>query len=195
MALYLPRNLAALATVAAKENPRYAVTGVRVLDPDDGTYRLEATDGRRLAIVRGSCLPEQECPELQAAPNGATAAVVPRDDWQRAFKLAKGKDREPVVGFAASTDRFTFVSQGQVLTGTPQEGRWPPVDAVLPTRGPLVQFRVDPTLLASLLEVAGALGMEAVEVLYYGKGKPLGLVAHNDAGQFFDGLIMPLSPA
>src|SRR5438128_7492809 len=53
MALYLPRNLAPLATVAATENPRYAVTGVRVLDPGDGTYRLKATDGKRLAIVRG----------------------------------------------------------------------------------------------------------------------------------------------
>jgi hypothetical protein len=193
MPLYLPHNLAALATVAAKENPRYALAGVRVLDPEDGTYRLEATDGRRLAIVRGGCLPEQDYPELDAAPAGAGAVVVGRDEWQRAFKLAKVKGREPAVGFAASTERFTFVSQGQVLTGTPQEGRWPPVDAVLPTRGPLVQFRVDPALRASLLEVVGALGMEGVDVLYYGKGKPVGLVARNDAGQFFDGLIMPLS--
>jgi hypothetical protein len=123
MALYLHRNLAALATVAAKENPRYAITGVRVLDPGDGTYRLEATDGKRLAIVRGSSVPEQEYSELDTVPAGAEQTVVPREDWQRAFKLAKGKGREPAVGWAASSDPFTFVSQVQVLSGTPVEGR------------------------------------------------------------------------
>jgi hypothetical protein len=43
---------------------------VRVLDPEDGTYRLEATDGRRLAIVRGSCLHEEDYPELDTAHRG-----------------------------------------------------------------------------------------------------------------------------
>lgn len=50
--------------------------------------------------------------------------------------------------------------------------------------------------MASLLELVGDLGMEVVDVLFYGQGKPVGLVARNhDTGQWFDGVIMPLTPA
>lgn len=197
MPLYLHRNLAALVRVTAKEDYRYTATCVHVLNPGDGTYRVEATDGKRLAIVRGNSVDGHSHHELASVPDGAEEALVGRDDWQRGFKMAAGKYRgpEPALFLALHQQRLTFASQGQVVTAIPQEGRYPNVDGVLPTKPPLLQFRVDPALLASLLDTVGSLGMETVDVLYYGKDKPLGLVARNDAGQWFDGLIMPLTPA
>jgi hypothetical protein len=62
------------------------------------------------------------------------------------------------------------------------------------SRGPLVAVRLDPALLIPLLKAAAALGPEnGVELLYYGRGKPLGLRARNASGQTFDGLMMPLT--
>ena len=53
MLLYFPRNLAGLVALASRHEGRYATGALHVLDPGDGTYRVEVTDGRRLAIVRG----------------------------------------------------------------------------------------------------------------------------------------------
>src|SRR5262249_13763348 len=61
-------------------------------------------------------------------------------------------------------------------------------------QGPLVAVRLDPALLIPLLKAAAALGPEnGVELLYNGRGKPLGLRTRNAGGQAFDGLLMPLS--
>ena len=51
MLVYLPRNVAALAKVAARyEHARDSATcHVHVVTSPDGLYRAEATDGRRLA--------------------------------------------------------------------------------------------------------------------------------------------------
>jgi len=39
MPLFLPKNLAALANVAARDPSRYAANALHVLDPGDGSYR------------------------------------------------------------------------------------------------------------------------------------------------------------
>jgi hypothetical protein len=51
MPVFLPRNVSGLAAVAAMEATRYTLSCVRVSECPGGWYRLEATDGRRLAIV------------------------------------------------------------------------------------------------------------------------------------------------
>src|SRR5438094_687406 len=51
--LYLPPCLGSLSALAARENPRYAVTCLRVFEYAEDRCRIEATDGRRLLIVRG----------------------------------------------------------------------------------------------------------------------------------------------
>jgi len=60
-------------------------------------------------------------------------------------------------------------------------------------RSALVTFTVDPRLAASLFQLAVALGLDRVNVLYFGDGKPVGLTGSNDEGQFADCLLMPLS--
>ena len=194
MPLYLPRNLAALARVAERPdcNARYAVDAIRVLDPGDGTYRLEATDGKRLAIVRGQSA--DACyPALEATPDGAREVLIPAADWAQAFRM--GPKGQP-VGLAAGDGVFTFAVGTQAFTGTPPQGRYPDVEAVLPQGPPVVRFRLHPGLLAGLSDLASALGLpegNSVEILYYGQGKPVGLIGHNDRGQFLDCLVMPLT--
>ncbi len=53
---------------------------------------------------------------------------------------------------------------------------------------------MDPTLLAGLLAAAAALEpVGGVELLFYSRTAPLGVAGRNAAGQFFDGLLMPLT--
>ena len=189
MPLYLPKNLAGLAALASRDPGRYALQALRVSDAGDGLYRVEVSDGRRLAIVRGPSAPAGY-PALETAGNGAASVLVSVADWKSAFRLG-GKDRP--VGLAATPDALTLAVGDQAIVGKPVEGRFPPVDTVLPASGPLVQFRVDPALLAGLLHAAAALEPEAgVSLLFYGKEKPLGLMCRNGEGQAFDALLVLL---
>ncbi len=82
----------------------------------------------------------------------------------------------------------------KVVTGALPEGRFPEFSFVLPRKPALLAVRVDPTLLAGLLLAAAALDpVGGVALLFYGREQPLGIVGHNDAGQFFDALISPLT--
>jgi hypothetical protein len=208
MPLYLPRNLIRLAKLTSAEQRRYPVHCVRVLDPGDGTYRCEATDGRILGIVRGQSL-DVTYPVVEEAPNGAREALVSAKDWTNAFRLHGRKDP---IGLARSqTEEVSdcggeevqnvertclFASDQAILTCSTEEGEYPPVNEVLPKHGPLVTFTLDPAMLARLLEVVLAIRDDeyrAVKIHYYGKNAVVGLTARNAQGQFFDGLIVPLS--
>ncbi len=190
MPVFLPRNLAALAGVVAKDATRFSVNALHVIDGGD-TYRVEATDGRRLAVVRGPA-PEAQHPALDTAFGGAAEALVPADSWREAFR-AKGKKEQP-VGLVADDTSFKLAVGQTVIEGQRPEGRFPSCDAVLPKKPALLALKVDPTLLAGLLAAAAALEpVGGVELLFYGREKPLGVSGKNDAGQFFDGLLMPLT--
>jgi hypothetical protein len=189
--LSFPRNLAALAAVADKADGRFATSAVHVLDLGGACYRVEATDGKRLAVVRGPCPP---CPApALTGLGGAPDVLIPAKEWRAALRL--GDRRTPAVALAAHDGKAVFAS-GEASQTVPlqADGRFPQVDAVLPQRRPLLAVRVHPGQLAGLLGVAQALEPEGgVALLYYGAGKPLGLAAHNDQGQYFDGLMMPLT--
>ena len=190
MVLYLPPNLAALATVARREASRYALGAIHVRSPGGGLYRVEATDGRILAVVQGS-VPKASYPPLEDRPEGDAQALIARDDWQRAFRLG---DRRRPVGLATDGAEIHLAVGDQALTTRACDGRFPDVDAVLPQGGALLAVRLNPSLLIELLKVAVAVSAgEGVDVLFYGRDKPVGLLARNDEGQTFDGLIMPLT--
>jgi hypothetical protein len=191
MPLYFPKNIAGLAMLGSKNSTSYALGALRVIDPGDGTYRVEVTDGRRLAIVRGPCA-KANYPALENATNGASQVLVSAEDWKNAFRLG-GKGH--VVGLAAAEETLTLAVLDQALVGKPLEGRFPPVDSVLPTSGALLRVQIDPSSLRGLLNVAAALEPdEGVALLYFGKDKPLGVMCRNSDGQTFDALIMPLVP-
>jgi hypothetical protein len=192
MFVSLPRNLAGLAALANRESTRSATATVHVLDQQDGLYRVEVTDGRRLVIVQG---PVPEAPphvELQDDQPDVLAALVAGQDWKAAFALKGGQER-PVL--LAGGERLTFATGLQTYQTAAVEGRFPEVNRVLPGGAPLFAVLVDALLLAELLKVAAAFlpeGERGVQLLYYGKDKPLGICTRNEQGQVFDALIVPL---
>ncbi len=194
MVLYLPRNLAALAKLT-RDDPRYTLNGVRVLDPGDTTYRLEATDGRRLAVVRGNSTPDLDYPTLDASAADGSQGVIPADVWEHCFRKLPGKDvaKDGSIGLALAAGGFTFGTPRVAHRGEYLDGRWPAVDEVLPRSLPVADVTVDPRLLAGLLDVAVALGCERVRLLLFGKEKLLGVSGANDSGQFLDGVLVPLT--
>ena len=91
MTLFIPKVLARLHELTAEPHGRFALTGIRVLDLQDGRYRLEATDGKRLLIVHGpSMTPSRGAQEtfaaLESVANGGTDALVPSADWKTAMR-------------------------------------------------------------------------------------------------------------
>jgi hypothetical protein len=215
VSVYFPRNVAKLAKLASTSPGRYALGCVRVQAAGDGTYRVEATDGRVLGVVRGPSL-DVSYPAVEEAPNGVHEALIPAKDWQDAFRL---KSKADAIGLAmCRVEEQIPIPEGQRTEDGPEctvrvhhpclfasdkgqlvteaeEGRYPPTDEVIPKLSPLVSFRLDPTILTRLLDVITALigdDSRAVTFLYYGKDRVIGLAAHNAQGQYFDGVIMPL---
>jgi hypothetical protein len=190
MPLYLPANLAALARLAPKENPRYRMDCLRVLDPADGTYRVDVTDGRRLAIVRGPVQSPAGYPAADEHPNGLSECLVPKDLWVQAMKAAQ----ERPVALAMNEDGGLLACWNGLQIPVPHiTERFPPCDSVLPKHPARCQMVFDPKLMAGLCQVAADLGMERVTLLFFADDRAAGVIGHNSDGQFFDGLIMPLS--
>jgi hypothetical protein len=203
--IFLPKNLGTLATLAAgDEGVRYALSGVHVLDEGD-YYRCEVSDGRVLAIVCGpdaratdaaQRITDEQLQAVEEAPGGTFDVIVPAGRWKEAFRQLP---RDAALGLTAGEGVITLASPHCVARCTPTEGRWPDVDSVLPPGGPLVRLRVNPKMLARLLEVAAAFSAPdpfeppAVDLLWYGRDKPLGVVGKNREGQIFDALLMPLT--
>lgn len=174
--MLLRRELASLAAVCAREEQdRYGLTScVKLRLEEDGYYRCEATDARRLLVVRG--------------PNTDTEGTfpvgldvfVPAEDWKKVFKLGAGKKvRSPSpfvrAGFEWKEEQVERPGEeGQPprvqLVKTPvvvfsdvagtesvrveqtQEGRYPDVNKVIPTAPPLIKVSIDPAYLAELMK-------------------------------------------
>jgi hypothetical protein len=190
MGIVLHTNLGPLARLCADEGAsRFACSGVRVLD-QNGAYRLEATDGRRLAIVRG------EYP-VADGPSPNRDFIVPAREWQEALaalKKATDRGRHTIPAFlSADKHDYTFRTVGWQKQGVLAEGRWPNTDGALPRKPPVWVARFNPKYLASLCDLAAALGCEGVDLLVYAGDGPVGLCGKNDQGQYLDALVMPLT--
>jgi hypothetical protein len=187
--VYLPRNLAALARLTA-ENPRYALSCVRLLVPGDTTYRAEATDGKRLVIARGNL-------DVAAGANDLPLGevLVPAKEWKQGLEMGGNGKRPAPVGLDQDGDHtLVFASGGRTLRVQAAEGRWPPTDEVLPQDVPLAAITFDPKVLGDTLMALAALGLERVKLLVYTKlTGPIGLAGRTEGGVFVDTLVMPLA--
>jgi hypothetical protein len=202
MLLYLPRNVAPLSKVVARaEHYRYGATcHIHVVAHPNGLYRAEATDGRRLAVVQGpfdaSAEPYDWLPADWNAEDGE--AFVPRDSWDEAFKLPDSLRKGRPIGLTTTEGGAVVLGcEGSKIGLPPNEiGRWPNVSQVLPKRPASVVIRFDPTMLLDILKLAAALHSDSpwVELLYFGKDVPFGIVTANDSGQSLDALVVPLTP-
>jgi hypothetical protein len=195
--LFLPKNLATLAEIAAKDTGRLSMTGIRVLEYAD-SYRVEATDGRRLLVIRG---PNGMNPGyqnigrlaegLEDAPNGTFDAVVPGKEWTEAFKGAKKGES---VGLVMGDGNATFAFGKQLLRSDLVEGKFRPIDAVIPLQAPRFTITVNPNYLADLLLTMAQLTPDNPSVMlhFYRTETPMGLTCMNEQGQFADAIVMPL---
>jgi len=194
----LPRNLAALCKVTAKEeNSKFAaMTCVHLRDQLNGLYRAIGTNGRVLGMIQGPFddhEPSALCP--LPAVDDAQETLLPADQLAKAvsrIKPARG-ERDLIMLATSGTDVAMF-GCGASSKFKAGEGRFPDVGLVLPKGPPLLRIRFDPKFLISILQAAAAVNGELVEMFCYNSRKPVGIVAANDQGQAFDGLIVPLAP-
>lgn len=204
----LPSNLAVLSKIAAAQDSKFAISGVRLRVQDDGSYVVEATDTRVLAQVTGRPADRFEdfpsLPALAAAPNGESEAVVPAKAWATAFAKRHSRSK-PILNYTAVvigkevTTFATADSESGVAEGIKNlGGRFPPCADVIPSRfkKPVFTIRVDPEQLARLLTVAAAFTTEdnrGVTLEFFDAEHPFVLrCEHNIRHQSFVGLAMPL---
>jgi hypothetical protein len=203
MFLFIPRSLCALKRVAAKaDHPRFSATqGIRIALAC-GMYRAEATDGRRAVVVQGMVPTEEPpWPAFKELPDDAFEAIILPKDLERACKVGEDvlQSRFGLVGIATMGNNICLGLGADVVTARTVEGKYPPIDQVIPRKRPLFTFNVDPRLLGeTLLAIADMLPDcdKSVQVFFYGNGAPLGFCArNNDNGMFIDALVVPLAPS
>jgi hypothetical protein len=197
--LFIPKYLAKLSALTAPGGARPGMGGLRVLDLGEDWFRVEVTDGRRLAIVQAPSRMEpataQTLEEGAADLDEVGEGIVPTADWQRAMRL--GLKHHP-LGVALGEGKIVLASGWQSVRTQALEGRFPDFDAVLPRTTPLFQVHLDAGLLAEICAVVSALARPAgatprLALAYYGPEKPVGLMAQGEEGLTFDALLMPLS--
>jgi hypothetical protein len=141
IAYLLPANLAPLATCAAKQSTRYAMTGVKV-DIEADKIHMVATNSKLLLKVTVPANPvpaEDEKYQIRNKPNGAKAGLVPAKEWKDTFtachklKRAKIQDKEVALRLAPNSASFESIGMnGNLLQEhTHVEGRFPPYEDVL----------------------------------------------------------------
>jgi hypothetical protein len=190
--LKLPINLAEIVRLADPANPRFA-TGNLLLSEQPSGYQLEATDGKRLALVTGPGRDADVPPLLDGAPNEAVEALVPANEFAAVFKPGK-KHRGPVL-VVLGENVVTFLAGNSVTRVEVGAGRWPAIDGVLPAQEPAAEFVVNARLFGELLTAAAAFANEPdrnVRIRYWHPDKPVAVTAANGDGQSFFGLQMPV---
>jgi hypothetical protein len=216
--LCLPRNLGKLAGLAAEAPGHYSLTAVRLEATPKG-YRVEVTDGRRLARVEGASLaPGNASPPVASvadASDGQASVLVPAQAWADYFdniaEAAGGNGRQyAVASMGEDMTTLATVDRGRMNTRQIPNlcGPYPNTDDAIPTGEPVAVVRLDARWLRELLEVAAAFadagGGRAVVALEVRMPQrlagrdgltpaPLVLRAKNRTlSQEFTGLLMPL---
>jgi hypothetical protein len=115
--------------------------------------------------------------------NKRPEALIPAKEWAQALKGFKGDAVALVLGkkaagFATGEDDAVRVELF--------EGRYPPVDSILPAEPPRAKFRLDALLFAKLLKVVAAFtdddhAMATIE--FWDVDKPIWVSASNANGQ------------
>ena len=160
----LPAALAPLADIAAKDEGKYAMTGIQLAIADK-KYTAAATDGKRLLYITGPAPEATNYPNgpIHTAPNGQSLSIVPAKNWKEAFRatvaLAK-RNKGALVGdgvaVSISQDVTSFAAIAKTGNTFDQakniEGRFPPYkDIVPPAERARDYIDLDPWYLAGVL--------------------------------------------
>jgi len=121
----LHRLIAQTIFATARENSRYAMSGVLV-ERDGNKLTVVATDGRRLAMSKGAC---------KAGKGDATkhSAIVPLKALNMILRLFD--DAEQNVRVKIADNQILFATEETLLTSNLVEGNFPPYRAVIPKDG------------------------------------------------------------
>lgn len=208
--LLLPKCVASVSKLCATENPRHAITGVRVTDPGDGTFRVDATDGHVAAIVTGPCDDTKKYPhidDLARAPDWYAGGVIPSSDWNAVFKsVPKHRQHAPtiyqnvavVVGKDQATLATTEGNDATVIAPQLVQGRFPAIDDVFPSKKPASIITIDARYMRSIMDVVCSVTVDdekpTVTLEIIDADSPITFRAVNkEKGVVFNGLLMPLS--
>lgn len=199
MSAVLPPDAAAMSKATNRDGGRYSIERIRVMIFQEG-WRLEATDGKMLAVLRG---PHAEVPrEMQPLPEAPDGSAwdkydfqVGPDVWKLAFGHLGGK--KPVI-LAATPEGHIAVAgvNGAKVAEKTDGGIWPAINDIIPKREPLIVFALSCDLVRRAMELAAAIlggdNTTQVNFLYYGQGEPIGASARTSNGLTLDMMLMPL---
>lgn len=107
----------------AKENSRYAINGV-LLEREANKLNVVATDGRRLAVSRGTC---------KTAKTENRAIIVPTKALNLLSKLLT--DPEQTVKVKIAESQVLFGTETATISSNLVEGNFPPYRDVVPRDG------------------------------------------------------------
>lgn len=202
--MFIPRSALALASLCADSQTRYALGGVLACPDGDG-WRLVATDGKVLAVLRGPNSPAaadlEAARRLPAPQTLAMRAVIPAGPFRRALEAvpkARPRQRERKAGLLLGADEAVLCAGDAVIRTPLLEGQFPDHEAVLPKGAAPVGVCLNPHSLIDLCRAAVAVSKGGptegqVWLLWWGADKPIGLTAQGKDGVALDALLMPLS--
>lgn len=195
MITYVHRNCADLARICRRAaHERFGLNVVKV-SSKDGNYRAEATDGHRAVVIQGQVDPRTQPTEwiddhaTDAFTNPDGYVLMPAKVWSDAFKRT---GRGP-LGIATVGENIVYGCESSGGTSPlPQEEPFPVIDSIVPASG-LFRFTFNAAHLIDILRLVLTVHKRDnnpwVEMIYYGKDKPLGLYTRTDDGQILDALI------
>ncbi len=114
-------NQTAFAT--ARENSRYAINGV-LIERDGNKISVIATDGRRLALAKGTCKAKKN------TDGQPTSAIVPSKALNMLQRLLTEGDQ--TVRVKLTDNQILFATDTAVLSSNLVEGNFPPYKDVIP---------------------------------------------------------------
>jgi DNA polymerase-3 subunit beta len=106
----------------ARENSRYAINGVLV-ERDGNKLTLVATDGRRLALAKGSC-------RGGSSEGGPKSVIIPTKALTTALRLFDNDKQD--VSVKITENQLLFATDTAVLSTNLVEGNFPPYRDVIP---------------------------------------------------------------
>jgi DNA polymerase III subunit beta len=112
----------------ARENSRYAINGVLV-ERQGNKLSVVATDGRRLALAKGSCRAPKSDGE------SASTAIVPTKTLTMLLRVFTTPDKDVKVRIAENQIIFASADGEAVLSSNLVEGNFPPYKDVIPRDG------------------------------------------------------------
>jgi len=135
----------------ARENTRYAINGV-LLEREGNKLNVVATDGRRMAMAKGSCKPGKADGEGRKH-----SAIVPSKALSLLLRLFN--DPEQSVDVRIADNQIMFQTEDALLASNLVEGAFPPYKDVIP-RDSDKRATIGTDLLASAVRRAALLTNE-----------------------------------